>query len=69
MLAFIRESITLSFVTASHIPKWAGNKISRAHERTNIFIRFATAAFAAARQSLVQLKIALEMSQGRELAY
>ena len=53
----------------SHIPKWAGNKISHAHGNTNIFIRFATAAFATSGQSYVRLKIALDMSQGYELAY
>ena len=47
---------------------WAGNKISRAHGNTNIFVRFATAVFATSGQSFVRLKIALNMSQGRELA-
>ena len=46
-----------------------GNTISRAHGNTNIFIRFATAAFATSGQSFVRLKIAFDMSQGRKLAY
>ena len=51
-----------------HIPKWAGNNISRAHVNTNIFITFATAVFATSGQRFARLQIALGMSQGRGVA-
>ena len=66
--AFFREFIHTLLRLSSrlrHIPKWAGNKISRTHGNTNIFIRFAKAAFSTSAQSFVRLKIAFDMSQGR----
>ena len=51
-------------MVTSH-PEVGWNKINRAHGNTNIFIRFATAAFATSGQSSVRLKTDSDVSRGR----
>ena len=68
--ALFRELLLLCLWSRlRHIPKWAGNKRSCAHRNTNTFLRFVTTAFVTSGQHFVRLKIALDMWQGRELAY
>ena len=66
-LSFENTYIAPSFVAVTSQPEVGGNKISRAQAITNIFITFATAAFATSGQSFVRLKIALDMAQGCKL--
>ena len=67
--AFLKNPLLRLSSWLRHILKRAGNKISRAHGNTDIFIRFATAVFVTSRQNFFPTKIPLDMSRGRKLAW